>query len=514
MMFKLTQKSIKQFSLLIAFVCALAFSAQAQTTAFTYQGKLTDASAAANGNYDFEFRLYDSGGTQQGATLTRLNVAVTNGIFTVSLDFGLAAFDTVSRRTLEIAVRPAGGGAYTILSPRQAITAAPLAIRANSSTNAVNANNADALGGLGASQYVQTNDARLSDDRNPLAGSTNYIQNSSALQTGTSNFNINGNGTLGGTLQAFNLSASNNATVQNNLNVQGTITGNGSGLTSLNAANISSGILGVGNGGTGLTSSGGAGRFLRSNGTTWTSAGISSSDVPNLDAGKITTGTFSDTLLSSNIPRLNQSNTFTLNQTFSGGLSAQTVTATGAITAIGGFSGSGSSLTNLNATNITTGTLDATRIPTLDANKITTGTLSDARLSSNIPRLNTANTFTGNQAINGNQTINGNVIQSATGNGLPKAIIVVKYIESIQNYQILSCYNGVSGNSTGNCGYTTFYDAFLGFFIDFTGINVTNRPVLISSTDGATYTKSDVNSSRLILFATVNNGSEISIFIF
>src|SRR5215813_1319426 len=62
--------------------------AQAQTTAFTYQGKLTDSGNLATGNYDFQFTLFDalSGGAQQGTTQTVSNVTVTNGIFTVNLD--------------------------------------------------------------------------------------------------------------------------------------------------------------------------------------------------------------------------------------------------------------------------------------------------------------------------------------------------------------------------------------------------------------------------------------------
>ena len=47
--------------------------------------------------------------------------------------------------------------------------------------------------------------------------------------------------------------------------------GDGSGITSLNAGNISTGTLPVANGGTGLTSAGTSGNVLTSNGTTWTS---------------------------------------------------------------------------------------------------------------------------------------------------------------------------------------------------------------------------------------------------
>ena len=58
----------------IVLVLALAGSALAQPTAFTYQGRLNDGSDAANGQYDFRFRLYNaqSGGSQVGMTLEAL----------------------------------------------------------------------------------------------------------------------------------------------------------------------------------------------------------------------------------------------------------------------------------------------------------------------------------------------------------------------------------------------------------------------------------------------------------
>lgn len=67
----------------ISFFC-LNHSIQAQSSAFTYQGKLTDASFAANGQYDFQFSLYDSGGTLLAAGKIG-DVQVTAGIFTVNL---------------------------------------------------------------------------------------------------------------------------------------------------------------------------------------------------------------------------------------------------------------------------------------------------------------------------------------------------------------------------------------------------------------------------------------------
>jgi hypothetical protein len=81
-------------------------------TAFTYQGQLTEAGAPATGQYDLQFTLYDapSGGTQVGPRLSTNAVAVSEGLFTVSLDFGAGVF-TGNGRWLELSVRTNGGGA-------------------------------------------------------------------------------------------------------------------------------------------------------------------------------------------------------------------------------------------------------------------------------------------------------------------------------------------------------------------------------------------------------------------
>ncbi len=180
--------------LVLGFLCSQ--GTVAQTTEITYQGSLKVSGLPANANYDFEFRLFDSlaGGTQVGSLIPQSTIAVTDGVFSVRLDFG-QNFPSADRY-LEIAVRPAGAGGFTFLNPRQKITSAPYAIRsltAGSATTAVNASNSLNLGGVSAATYVVTSDARLSDARNPTAGSANYIQNTSSPQA-SSNFNISGTG--------------------------------------------------------------------------------------------------------------------------------------------------------------------------------------------------------------------------------------------------------------------------------------------------------------------------------
>ena len=175
---------LRVFTLSLTFLLWLMASntAYGQGTAFMYHGRLTDSGAPADGLFDIQFKLFNTAttgtGTQQGLTITNSSMQVTNGVFSMQLDFAPCAscFDG-SARFLEIGVRPAGSvDPYTVLSPRQPITSAPYAVRALESSQ---------LGGIAAS---------------------GFIQNTSVPQAGT-NFNIGGNGTVGGALSANVVSA-------------------------------------------------------------------------------------------------------------------------------------------------------------------------------------------------------------------------------------------------------------------------------------------------------------------
>lgn len=114
----------------------------AQSTVWTYQGRLNTTSGIANGTYDFQFAVFNALalGAQQGPTLTNAAVNVTNGIFNVSLDFGTGVF-VGPDRWLEIGVRSNGVlAAFTILAPRQRITPSPYALFAPNAATAATAN--------------------------------------------------------------------------------------------------------------------------------------------------------------------------------------------------------------------------------------------------------------------------------------------------------------------------------------------------------------------------------------
>src|SRR5437899_1064910 len=131
----------------------------AQGTAFTYQGRLNDGANPATGSYDVQFILFNVSqfGFPVGPILTNADVAVNNGLFTASLDFGLGVF-MGSNYWLEIGVRTNGGGTFTTLVPRQPLTPAPYAIFAENV----------ASGGLAAGTYA--NPVILNNPANNFTG--------------------------------------------------------------------------------------------------------------------------------------------------------------------------------------------------------------------------------------------------------------------------------------------------------------------------------------------------------
>jgi hypothetical protein len=123
---------IHRSTLVLLLLLFTSVTALGQSSVFSYQGRLTDNGNPADGLYDMQFKLFTTAtvetGTQVGATIT-LTVQVTNGIFSVDLNYGSSSF-TGASRFLEIGLRPAGSpDPYTVLGPRQPIASAPYAVR-------------------------------------------------------------------------------------------------------------------------------------------------------------------------------------------------------------------------------------------------------------------------------------------------------------------------------------------------------------------------------------------------
>jgi hypothetical protein len=139
------QRLSAAFVLFLSFLAVTALTGRASTlgTGFTYQGRLMDGTTLANGLYDVTAQLINAqvGGNQVGNTVTLDDVVVTNGLFTVEIDFGANIFNGASF-WLEISVRPgADTGSYTVLNPRQAIAPTPYAIYASVAATAEVAKN-------------------------------------------------------------------------------------------------------------------------------------------------------------------------------------------------------------------------------------------------------------------------------------------------------------------------------------------------------------------------------------
>jgi hypothetical protein len=156
---------------LIAFVgtCAV----EGQGTAFTYQGRLNVGTNPADGIYDFQFALYTAAtsGTEIGAAITKTGQTLSNGLFTVTLDFGAGIF-TGTSNWLQIGARTNGASTFTSLSPRQPITPTPYAIFAEGA-NAANLSGGVSDANLSANVALRAGGNSFSGDQG-LASSATY----------------------------------------------------------------------------------------------------------------------------------------------------------------------------------------------------------------------------------------------------------------------------------------------------------------------------------------------------
>lgn len=102
------------------------------STPINYQGQLVKDNVPVTGMCDFRFDLWDDsdlGNLIGNSPLNADDVPVSNGLFTVALDFGAGAFNG-DPRWLEIEVQCPADPDFVLLSPRVELTPAPYALRA------------------------------------------------------------------------------------------------------------------------------------------------------------------------------------------------------------------------------------------------------------------------------------------------------------------------------------------------------------------------------------------------
>jgi trimeric autotransporter adhesin len=196
-------------------------TAHAQGTAFTYQGQLQNNGTPASGTYNLQFSLYtnSTGGIAVAGPVTNSAVAVTNGLFTVAIDFGPGVWNGETN-WLQISVETNNATSFTTLSPRQQVTPTPYAITAGSVEGAVIASQLVSIGNLTGSDNFfvgpSGNDTTTGDYNTANGIQALYVNTSGSCNTanGYAALDVNMSGSYntanGYSALAFNTSGSQN----------------------------------------------------------------------------------------------------------------------------------------------------------------------------------------------------------------------------------------------------------------------------------------------------------------
>jgi hypothetical protein len=160
-----------------------------QSTAFTYHGILNHNHVPVTGLYDMLFAVYDveNGGTSLVTPLPKDAVGVTNGLFTVRIDFFGGVF-TGPPRWLEVKVRKTGTVPFETLTPRQEMTSSPYSIRAQTAGTAADVS----TGAVVKSLNSLKDDVTLSAGANVTIAPSGNTLTISSTGTGGNIWSLNG----------------------------------------------------------------------------------------------------------------------------------------------------------------------------------------------------------------------------------------------------------------------------------------------------------------------------------
>ena len=350
---------------------AAALNLSAQGTAISYQGQLAVSGAPANTNYDFRFAVFSAptNGAIMSAYVTNSAVPVSNGLFTVIIDFGPGIFNGTpngSNDWLDIAVRPAGTTSFTTLTPRQPILPVPYALFATSASNVLGTIASTSVSG------TYSNTVNFSNSTNTFIGT--FTGN------GVNLTNLNASQITSGTLADARL-GTNVALLNANQRFTGTNTFAGTnfftGVNTFTSSNFFTGPNSFTNNG---------------NYFTGTFAG-NGANLTNLNVSQATSGTLADNLLSTNVALLNGNQRFTGTNTFNG---AGIYNGTNTFNSIGNYYG----INTFNGAGIYNGT----------------NTFNGPEIYNGINTFSNTGVYTGTNTFNGIGIYNGTNTFNSTGN--------------------------------------------------------------------------------------------------